>query len=1489
MRELFFGSARRLPRLSNRASAVLLTLLFLALICPVKSMAVSQSVRLPNLEYNESNEDIKVKVLGGYVRINRSWVAGRWYLNPAWANLRFIPDPMGGELAVERAGILYKRTAFNNNHPVYAFGPDKSIAKQDNGWVWRDRLGNAVDYGPDGRVLSYSNPAGVKVSFEYDSQGRLSRALDHHGRPALLFESDSQGRVTRVSDATPSGAGRSVQYAWVGSGSDSRLAQVTDLLGNVWKYEYNENGQIVKRTDPLGASVELAYMSNPPMPPESPGFAGMGTGGGLGQGASFVGIGNSFALRSGGAGMARPSYGSSMLKAPQIPRVAVYRNEIGASANYRLEWDRVKRRYTIHIQEPGGVRSVRVYDKDGILLRESVEGLGSLQRTFDGLTQEKIVDARGLATIVRRNSERRPERVVYPDGSHESFEYDSRGRLAKRIDALGVVETWGYDAQGNETSHVEALGRPEQRTTLSVYDQWGQLVSRSQGAGDGKGPDAVAVSYAYDKQGNVIQATNGMNESVRAAYNSQGLPIEEIDGLNRSTRLAYDSAGNLTEVTNPLGETVRFGYDARGRRTQFVSAEGGIWRARYNAAGRPVEELAPGQSEGSGTRIEYDGFGRPAKTISPGGLATAFGYDALGRLSEITDPSGNVTSYEYGAAGGPLAGLLTAARYPTFRESYQYDQLGRRTAIVADLGGGKTITQRRAYDANGRIVSETDPSGNSVLYAYDALGRLTEFTNALAEATRQTWDAHDLQTGLTDAKGNAHRFEYDKAGRPVKETRPMGGEIQYAYDAAGYLIRRVDAGGNKTLYSWDGAGNLKRKQTLFADGAVDEIVDFSHNKDGELTGYAQTDGAGAPISRAEYDLDELGRRSGTKLTYAKPDGGGLTFALGQSYNLDGQLASQTYPDGSGQNFVYDKGRLSQIVLPDQSRIGYGDYEWLFPKRIDFPNGVVRRAPDALQRVVSIKAEGKGGKVLLWRSYQYDPSDNIAQIDSDSGKTDYAYDKNRRLTQARPDAALQAKGLPEEEYAYDEAGNRVFSKHQPGVWRYNQDNQLVQYPGALEPDNPASITEPIRVEYTAQGHASAESGGVWRRIYRYNAAERLVEARREPANGARSAVSFRYDPFGRRIAKFVYEGGKTNAEYYINGERALMAEADGDGRMTKAYGFNPDSQSEELDLWSSDPMWQADLDGRAGLSGASFNYIAADHLGAPILAIDKQGDKTWRGYSEAFGRMRIEAGSSAQINLRLPGQYYDRETGLHHNYFRDYSAQQGRYIQSDPIGLWGGVVVYSYAGGNALIFYDPYGLFGMDDVWGAVYQATNGWTPSQGTMDFWAGFGDGVIVGLTVGIVHGQDIRNALDISGGVDLCSRSYYVGRFTGTAAVELVYAKGAVPKQLIHYTTKAGASEIEKSGIRPSKLGFFGGGIYASSTGSYPKNGFFSGNHLVPKGSNEEIVINNTKYYLRGAPGTFVKPTIGVMYTGEHALYGLISNREIFIECCCKSAFSR
>ena len=69
------------------------------------------------------------------------------------------------------------------------------------------------------------------------------------------------------------------------------------------------------------------------------------------------------------------------------------------------------------------------------------------------------------------------------------------------------------------------------------------------------------------------------------------------------------------------------------------------------------------------------------------------------------------------------------------------------------------------------------------------------------------------------------------------------------------------------------------------------------------------------------------------------------------------------------------------------------------------------------------------------------------------------------------------------------------------------------------------------------------------------------------------------------------------------------------------------------------------------------------------------------------------------NLRFPGQYFDKETGLHYNYFRHYDPKTGRYGQSDPIGLQGGLNTYAYVRGNPVSYVDQDGLW-LRPAWNA---------------------------------------------------------------------------------------------------------------------------------------------------------------------------------------------
>ena len=117
-----------------------------------------------------------------------------------------------------------------------------------------------------------------------------------------------------------------------------------------------------------------------------------------------------------------------------------------------------------------------------------------------------------------------------------------------------------------------------------------------------------------------------------------------------------------------------------------------------------------------------------------------------------------------------------------------------------------------------------------------------------------------------------------------------------------------------------------------------------------------------------------------------------------------------------------------------------------------------------------------------------------------------------------------------------------------------------------------------------------------------------------------------------------------------------------------------------------------------LAGADILYVHTDHLGTPRLATDEMGTVVWRNLptTEPFGNSPVEEDPDGDatlttLNPRFPGQYADKETNLNYNYFRDYDPSTGRYVQSDPIGLRGGINTYAYGGGSPLTNIDEDGL------------------------------------------------------------------------------------------------------------------------------------------------------------------------------------------------------
>ncbi|WP_172425046.1 RHS repeat-associated core domain-containing protein [Vandammella animalimorsus] len=1281
--------------------------------------ASAPSVRQPNGEYRETHIDLRVNALGGPIDIARSWSQGRWWLNPAWAPLNFELDPLDGSARViERAGLIYERSGSselfiskaNSYAPVFIRKTTSNpYSGQAPGWQWSDRLGNTIDYDRQGRILGYANPSGVQVRFVYDSASSI-RILDHLDQLAYRL-SLQDGLVTQVQDR----AGRSVHYHWSGAGEQRRLSQVTDVAGHTWQYRYDSHGQLTQRIDPLGEqqgdTITVRYASSVAAPPAQL------TVGSAGQTYDPSGA-------SGPRHKLRHIWGAA--------RVAQLIDSRGTSSS-STEYLKEKRQYQVSQTDHRGNHIQITYDLAGFELARSFNGQATHRRQWDGNYHSIVTNARGLSTRYDYDHNRQITQIIHPDGSRESSQYNARGQKTRHVNELGIVSTWQYDQAGRLIEHIQAAGAPEQKVHRWQYDPYGQAIRyQLSPTGEPGDPQTITTAWQYDHWGNRISQTDALGQVTRYQYDAVGNLIARTDPLGRTSRYQYNSRSQLIAHTSALGHTRQYTYDARGQKTQSTDPLGHSQSTRYDRHGRIQSQT---DALGHTTGYHYNEYGDLIQTTSAQGLSSTTEYDKEGRPTLQTDPQGNRISYHYGAKGTEQADLLIQIHYPGgLQTHYQYDQRGRKTVTTQKAtsgpGAGQELRTSTTYDSAGQAVAHTSAAGKTTLTEYDSLGRVRANTDPDGHSTHYQYNLQDQATRVTDASGNVHQYQYDALKRLTQETRPEGGQTHYRYDAAGQLIERTDPDGNTSAWQYDLDGRTTHESKTHPSGqaTLSQTTRYHYDAAGRLTGYEQHNGAGQRISQATYQLDALGRTSEETLSYGQGSNA-ISASLAQSWNADGQKTSQTYPDGSTAHYHYEQGLLKTASLPasqgsnpgnpgNPAPITWQSYAWNQPSAIQYP-GVTRhnhydgfwryqrihaRRADSTNPANPANPTNPNTPSLLELSYQYDPDSNITHIQRQAGadiqgSTDYRYDRLDRLIQASPSLSLQELGLPHEHYSYDAVHNRTASAHQPGPWQYASGNRLTQW---------GQQQQATRYQYNHSGHITQKTQGGTNNpgnpgspnasatsttSYHYDAAQRLVHIEQNGQTIAR----YHYDPKGRRIAKTTGQGSEQTTTWYVYAEEGLIAELNEQGQTQKSYGWEPDSP------WGTKILWQADHHSSSGTgsntgtnpnaptSSKTYHYIHSDHLGTPQIATDKNGQQTWAQVSEAFGKATISANASTEINIRFPGQYYDQETGTHYNFHRDYDPSTGRYLQSDPIGLNGGVNLFSYVEQSPLNNMDIYGL------------------------------------------------------------------------------------------------------------------------------------------------------------------------------------------------------
>jgi RHS repeat-associated protein len=244
------------------------------------------------------------------------------------------------------------------------------------------------------------------------------------------------------------------------------------------------------------------------------------------------------------------------------------------------------------------------------------------------------------------------------------------------------------------------------------------------------------------------------------------------------------------------------------------------------------------------------------------------------------------------------------------------------------------------------------------------------------------------------------------------------------------------------------------------------------------------------------------------------------------------------------------------------------------------------------------------------------------------------------------------------------------------------------------------------------------------------------------------VRYHYNSLGERIAKTVYpqpdamkKVNTTSAPdqpgitmYSLFRNQRLAAETDAGGRIIAHYihlngkpvakiEMTPDTSLPHRLVHQlktlADRITAAETDATDSI--ASIYAIHTDHLGTPQVVTDAGQHIVWQARTSAFGEATIvharhaDAGHTPfTMDLRLPGQVFDAETGLHYNYQRDYDPRLGRYLTPDPLGLGGGVNPYDYVRGNPLTGVDPLGLYEEDVHYYMTYflALTAGLPPKQ---------------------------------------------------------------------------------------------------------------------------------------------------------------------------------